>query len=129
MGICAEHINARLNFDHFDTPFVHRHSHIQSLFKLSEGNDRVTLESTKVNRPIMLTPRTWSSRSVGQPRDRDPRADMRSLIRKRTNGKRAVWNTCERVQKRLREAGCLKTRRTTERRLVIYIRLPYFRYK
>ena len=37
-------LTARLNFDHFDTPFCFiGHSHIQSIFQLNEANDRVTL--------------------------------------------------------------------------------------
>ena len=101
-------LTARLNFDYFDTPFCFiGHSHIQSLFKFSEGNDRVTLESTKVNRPITLTPRTLvNPGSVGQPRDRDPRTGY-AIYDTETHqweARRVEYRVSE-VQKRLREAG------------------------
>ncbi|HEV8259251.1 MAG TPA: metallophosphoesterase family protein, partial [Burkholderiales bacterium] len=37
-------LSARLNFDHFDTPWCFvGHSHIQAIFRLNETNDRITL--------------------------------------------------------------------------------------
>ena len=69
-------LSARLNFDHFDTPWCFvGHSHIQCLFRLDETTDRVSLETPKVDHPLSLTPRMLlNPGSVGQPRDRDPRA-------------------------------------------------------
>jgi len=101
-------LTARLNFDHFDTPFCFiGHSHIQSLFLLNEEKDRVTLESVKVNRPITLTPRMIvNPGSVGQPRDRDPRAAyaIYETQTRQWEARRVQYNLKE-VQQRLREAG------------------------
>ncbi|HUI87149.1 MAG TPA: metallophosphoesterase family protein [Anaerolineales bacterium] len=101
-------LTARLNFDHFDTPFCFiGHSHIQSLFQLNEDNDRVTLESIKLNRPIPLTPRTIvNPGSVGQPRDRDPRAAyaVYDTETRQWEARRAAYDV-QKVQKRMREIG------------------------
>ncbi len=101
-------LTARLNFDHFDTPFCFiGHSHIQSMFQLNEDNDRVTLESVKVNRPITLTPRMMvNPGSVGQPRDRDPRSAyaIYDTETRQWESRRVEYNVIE-VQQRLREAG------------------------
>ena len=101
-------LTARLNFDHFDTPFCFiGHSHIQSMFLLNEENDRVTLESVKVNRPITLTPRMMvNPGSVGQPRDRDPRSAyaIYDTETRQWEARRVEYNVSE-VQQRLREAG------------------------
>ena len=101
-------LTARLNFDHFDTPFCFiGHSHIQSLFLLNEEKDRVTLESVKVNRPITLTPRMLvNPGSVGQPRDRDPRSAyaIYDTETRQWEARRVQYNVNE-VQQRLREAG------------------------
>ncbi len=101
-------LTARLNFDHFDTPFCFiGHSHIQSMFQLNEDNDTVTLESVKVNRPILLTPRMMlNPGSVGQPRDRDPRAAyaIYETESREWESRRVEYNV-EEVQQRLREAG------------------------
>lgn len=69
-------LSARLNFDHFDTPWCFvGHSHIQCLFRLEETTDRVTLETLKPNQPVNLVPRMiLNPGSVGQPRDRNPDA-------------------------------------------------------
>jgi diadenosine tetraphosphatase ApaH/serine/threonine PP2A family protein phosphatase len=69
-------LSARLNFDHFDTPWCFvGHSHIQCMFRLDETADRVVLDTPKVEIALDLTPRMiLNPGSVGQPRDRDPRA-------------------------------------------------------
>ena len=69
-------LSARLNFEHFGTPYCFvGHSHIQSVFQLDEKNDRVSMALTKVGQPMQLRPRQiLNPGSVGQPRDRDPRA-------------------------------------------------------
>ena len=101
-------LTARLNFDHFDTPFCFiGHSHIQSMFHLNEENDRVTLEFIKLNRPIPLTPRMiLNPGSVGQPRDRDPRAAyaIYDTGTRQWESRRVEYNVSE-VQQRLRESG------------------------
>jgi predicted phosphodiesterase len=101
-------LSARLNFDHFQTQlcFV-GHSHIQCLFELNEKNDRVNLKQTTPDHPYKLSSRLiLNPGSVGQPRDRDPRAayaiyDTETKI---WTPRRAAYNISE-VQKRIREAG------------------------
>ena len=85
-------LTARLNFDHFDTPFCFiGHSHIQSMFQYNEGNDRVTLEFVRVGRPITLTPRMMlNPGSSVQPRDSDPRSALPFMTPRRVNRKRDV---------------------------------------
>ncbi len=69
-------LSARLNFQHFTTPFCFvGHSHIQSLFHLDEKTDLVSMVLTRVGQSVPLKPRSIvNPGSVGQPRDRDPRA-------------------------------------------------------
>jgi predicted phosphodiesterase len=101
-------LSARLNFDHFDTPWCFvGHSHIQCMFELDEKKDRVTLEQTKPDVTISLHPKLiLNPGSVGQPRDRDPRAafaiydsEARTWTPRRTE-----YNIAE-VQERIRAAG------------------------
>lgn len=69
-------LSARLNFDHFTTPWCFvGHSHLQCMFQLDQQTDRVNLRQMRVGEPIQLEPRLIANPgSVGQPRDRDPRA-------------------------------------------------------
>ncbi len=69
-------LSARLNFSSFETDFCFvGHTHVQSLFRLNPERDRVTLDIPRVGMPIVLTERAiLNPGSVGQPRDRDPRA-------------------------------------------------------
>ncbi len=69
-------IVARINFDHFKTPWCFiGHSHVVSMFRYFEEDDRVSLEIPAVGTPIVLDLRAiLNPGSVGQPRDRDPRA-------------------------------------------------------
>lgn len=101
-------LSARLNFDHFDTPFCFvGHSHIQSMFQLNEKNDRVTLEVIKTGRAMPLLPRAiLNPGSVGQPRDRDPRAAyaIYNTVGNTWETRRVAYNYAE-VQQRIREAG------------------------
>ena len=101
-------LSARLNFDHFDTPWCFvGHSHIQCLFALDEKNDRVTLEQVKPDVTISLHPKLiLNPGSVGQPRDRDPRAAFAIYdTEARTwTPRRAEYNIAE-VQQRIRAAG------------------------
>jgi predicted phosphodiesterase len=99
---------ARLNFDHFDTPYCFiGHSHVQGMFQFNEKNDRVTLEPTKTGKTLLLTPRAiLNPGSVGQPRDRDPRAAYAMYDSKAHTweARRVKYNVAE-VQQRIREAG------------------------
>lgn len=101
-------LSARLNFSHFSTPWCFvGHSHIQCLFRLNEATDRITLETPKVDIALELIPRLiLNPGSVGQPRDRDPRAafaiyDTTALT---WTSRRAAYNFAE-VQERIRSAG------------------------
>jgi predicted phosphodiesterase len=99
---------ARLNFQSFETSFCFvGHSHIQCMFKLDLNKDRVSLEVPKAGEVHKLTPRAiLNPGSVGQPRDRDPRAayaifDPDAL----TWEPRRVAYDFAAVQKRIRAAG------------------------
>ncbi len=101
-------LSARLNFDHFDTPFCFvGHSHLQCMFQLDEARDRITMGSPRIGEAMKLTPRAiFNPGSVGQPRDRDPRAayaifDSEALT---WAPRRAEYNVPA-VQKRIRELG------------------------
>ena len=100
-------LSARLNFAHFTTPWcMVGHSHLQCMFRLNEQNDRVTLESLKVNEPMILKPRLiMNPGSVGQPRDRDPRAAYAIYdTEAKTWEPRRVKYDIPAVQKRIRDA-------------------------
>ncbi|WKZ37643.1 MAG: metallophosphoesterase family protein [Anaerolineales bacterium] len=101
-------LSARLNFDHFDTPWCFvGHSHIQCMFARDENNDRVTLEHVKPDKTITLRPKLiLNPGSVGQPRDRDPRAAFAIYDSEAQTWtpRRAVYNIAE-VQERIREVG------------------------
>ncbi len=101
-------LTARLNFDHFDTPWCFvGHSHIQSIFAKEEDSERVTLEYTRPDESIHLHPKLiLNPGSVGQPRDRDPRAAyaIYDTEAKTWTPRRVAYNIAE-VQERIREAG------------------------
>jgi len=100
-------LTARLNFDHFDTPWCFvGHSHIQSIFALHE-NDRVTLNHTQPDTTIHLHPKLiLNPGSVGQPRDRDPRSAYAIYeTEDRTWTPRRVAYNIPEVQQRIREVG------------------------
>ncbi len=101
-------LSARLNFDHFDTPWCFvGHSHIQCMFALDAEKDRVTLEHVKPDVTISLRPKLiLNPGSVGQPRDRDPRAAyaIYDTTARTWTPRRAAYNIPE-VQERIRAAG------------------------
>lgn len=101
-------LSARLNFDHFDTPWCFvGHSHIQCAFRLDEEHDRITLEAPQVGEAMPLRGRAiLNPGSVGQPRDRDPRAAY-ALFDPDANtweARRVAYDFAQ-VQARIREAG------------------------
>jgi diadenosine tetraphosphatase ApaH/serine/threonine PP2A family protein phosphatase len=67
---------ARLNFEAFESPYCFvGHTHIQCYFQLEVDKDRISLEVPAVGHTVQLSPRAiLNPGSVGQPRDRDPRA-------------------------------------------------------
>jgi len=101
-------LSARLNFDNFDTPWCFvGHSHIQCMFALDESNNRVTVEVSKPGQPVELSSRLiLNPGSVGQPRDRDPRAAYAIFDSQADTWepRRVQYNVVE-VQHRIREAG------------------------
>lgn len=101
-------LSARLNFGHFRTPFCFvGHSHIQSIFEMDEQNDRVTALMTRVGEAMTLIPRAIvNPGSVGQPRDRDPRAAYAIFdsVRNTWEPRRTDYDIAE-VQERIRQAG------------------------
>jgi predicted phosphodiesterase len=99
---------ARLNFESFDTPYcLVGHSHIQCIFHLDVEKDRVSLDIPRPNEVIKLTPRAiLNPGSVGQPRDRDPRASYAIYDSQvETWEPRRVAYDVEKVQNRIRAAG------------------------
>jgi len=99
---------ARLNYSHFDTPYCFvGHSHIQSMFTQEAATDRVSMVMTRVGEPTALIPKTIvNPGSVGQPRDRDPRAAY-AIFDSDANSweaRRSEYDIGE-VQQRIREAG------------------------
>ncbi len=99
---------ARLNFAHFDTPYCFvGHSHIQCMFSHDGSTDHVSMGLTRIGEPDALVPQTIANPgSVGQPRDRDPRAAYAIYD---TDGntweaQRAEYDISE-VQQRIRDAG------------------------
>jgi len=101
-------MTARLNFDHFDTPYCFvGHTHLQCMFQMDEARDRVTLGSPKVGEAHAMTPRAiYNPGSVGQPRDRDPRAAYAIYdSTAHTWEPRRVTYDIPAVQARIREMG------------------------
>ena len=101
-------LTARLNFDHFDTPWCFiGHSHIQCLFVMDESSDRINLGTPSLEQPTNLRPRMiLNPGSVGQPRDRDARAAyaIYDTEARTWEAHRVEYNVAE-VQQRIREAG------------------------
>ena len=99
-------LSARLNFDHFDTSFCFvGHSHLQCMFQLDEQRDRISMGVPRSGETFAMQPRAiFNPGSVGQPRDRDPRAayaifDTEALT---WEPRRAEYDIPA-VQKRIRE--------------------------
>lgn len=101
-------LSARLNFTHFRTPYCFvGHSHIQSIFEYDEAEDRVVASPNRLEQPVPLTRRTiLNPGSVGQPRDRDPRAAYAIFdsLARTWEARRAGYDIAL-VQKRIRDAG------------------------
>jgi len=101
-------LSARLNFDHFTTPWcMVGHSHLQCMFRLDEKTDRVFLDPIRAGDRVQLKPKViMNPGSVGQPRDRDPRAAyaIYDSTEKIWEPRRAEYDIAA-VQKRIREAG------------------------
>lgn len=101
-------MTASLNFEHFDTPWCFvGHTHIQSTFSQHAQNERVTVSQTAPDTVISLQQKMiLNPGSVGQPRDRDPRAAyaIYDTEARTWTPKRVAYNIPE-VQERIRSAG------------------------
>jgi len=99
---------ARINLTYFDTPWCFvGHSHFQAVFQYNEERDDLTIVVPPPSLPYALKERAiLNPGSVGQPRDRDPRAAYALF-----NTKTSVWEPrrvvydIPAVQKRIAEAG------------------------
>ena len=101
-------LSAQVNFDHFDTPWCFvGHSHIQCVFALDEETNRVTVNQTKADETITLRRKMiLNPGSVGQPRDRNPRAAYAIYdTEARTWTPRRVTYNISEVQQGIRAAG------------------------
>lgn len=99
---------ARLNFDYFDTPFCFvGHTHLQCVFQFDEKSNRVSMKTPRAGTPLAMPPRAiFNPGSVGQPRDRDPRAAYAIFDPEaRTWEPRRVEYDIVSVQKRIRALG------------------------
>jgi len=99
---------ARSNFSHFETPFCFvGHSHVQCVFELDEVENRVVASPNRIAEAVSLPRRTIANPgSVGQPRDRDPRAAYAIFDPEhRTWETRRVDYDIAMVQKRILDAG------------------------
>ena len=80
---------------------------LSARFALNQKNDRVTLDQTKPDQAVNLTPKLiLNPGSVGQPRDRDPRAAyaIYDTEAKTWTPRRVMYNIAE-VQERIRSSG------------------------
>lgn len=101
-------LSARLNFEHFTTPYCFvGHSHIPSMFHLDEKKDRVSMTLAKAGHELELKPRVIvNPGSVGQPRDRDPRAAYAIFDSEAVTWEpRRVEYDIAAVQQRVRQVG------------------------
>ena len=99
---------ARLNFEHFNTPFCFvGHAHLQCLFQMDEERNRIAMEIPKPGEPWEMKPRAiFNPGSVGQPRDRNPRAAYAIYEDEaRTWEPRRVEYDIAAVQARIRQLG------------------------
>lgn len=99
---------ATQSFKHFDTEFcLVGHTHLPVVFQLVEGADLAKLIIPEANRPMAMIPRSiFNPGSVGQPRDRDPRASYAILDQEaQTWTLRRVSYDISAVQKRMAEAS------------------------
>jgi len=101
-------LSARLNFKEFETPFCFvGHSHLQCVFQWEEARDRVSMEVPAPGRALSMTLRAiFNPGSVGQPRDRNPKAAYAIFDPEaRTWEPRRVEYDIAAVQARIREIG------------------------
>jgi diadenosine tetraphosphatase ApaH/serine/threonine PP2A family protein phosphatase len=99
---------ARRNFDYFSTPYcIVGHTHVPFVFQLKDGNPGPVPKLLEASERLVLTPRALlNPGSVGQPRDRDPRAAYALFDpEKETWECRRVTYDIASVQERIQKAG------------------------
>ena len=99
---------ARLNLDYFKTLWcLVGHSHFQAVFQFHAETDEMTIQIPGVAESYQLTERAiLNPGSVGQPRDRDPRAAYAVFDPDaKTWEPHRVEYDIKAVQKRIQEAG------------------------
>ncbi|MBI4733189.1 MAG: metallophosphoesterase family protein [Chloroflexi bacterium] len=99
---------ARLNLDYFGTMWcMVGHSHFQAIFQYHAMDDDLTIEVPKAETKYKLTERAiLNPGSVGQPRDRDPRAAYAIFRPKeKTWEPRRVEYDIQKVQKQIQDVG------------------------
>lgn len=101
-------ITARLNLEFFTTPWcLVGHSHFQAIFQYHTDRDSFSIEVPPLDAPYLLKDRAFlNPGSVGQPRDRDPRAAyaLYDPERHAWEARRVVYDI-ERVQAQIRAVG------------------------
>jgi predicted phosphodiesterase len=103
-----DNLLATQNFPHFQTPFCFvGHTHLPSLFHLRNGRTLAKLTIPRPNTAFDLQPRTIiNPGSVGQPRDRDPRAAYAIYLPEKSRWEyRRVAYDVPAVQRRMEDAG------------------------
>jgi diadenosine tetraphosphatase ApaH/serine/threonine PP2A family protein phosphatase len=103
--------NATENFNYFNTPYCFvGHTHLPTMYTLNNGNFLATLVAPEVDALVQLQPRAIiNPGSVGQPRDRDPRAAYAIFNQEEmTIEFRRVTYDIQDVQERMRQAGLPK---------------------
>jgi predicted phosphodiesterase len=99
---------ARLNLEHYTTHWcMVGHSHFQAVFQHHSEKDEVTIEVPEIGQEYVLKERAiLNPGSVGQPRDRDPRAAY-AIFHPKSKAwepRRVQYNIAQ-VQKRILNAG------------------------
>ncbi len=101
-------LTARINLDFFETLWCFvGHTHFQAIFQYHSETNEVTIEVPTLSERLKLNERAiLNPGSVGQPRDRDPRAAYAIYYpEERSWEPRRVEYDIETVQKRIQEAG------------------------
>lgn len=99
---------ATVNFDYFDTPYCFvGHSHLPVIYNLDGASPSASLNIPEPNTILQLQWRTIiNPGSVGQPRDRDPRASYAIFdSEKKTWSYRRIEYDIAAVQSRMKKAG------------------------
>ncbi len=99
---------ARINLDFFETPFCFvGHSHFQAVFQFHSDSEEMSIEVPLPGKVVKMEGRAiFNPGSVGQPRDRDPRAAYAIFeAEARTWEPKRVEYDIASVQKRIMEAG------------------------